>query len=136
MIFIGYTIRLSANPEEAVHFLEYGVLGLLIYRALTHRVKDVSIYFMALMIGAMVGMMDEAIQWVTPKRFWGLNDIWLNFFAVGLTQVAFAKGLRPSIISGRPGALNTQTFRSSHGSSSVILNRQLAQYANSHRLVR
>ncbi len=108
LIFIGYTIRLSAAPAEAVHFLEYGVLGLLIYRALTHRVKDVSIYFMALMIGAMVGMMDEAIQWVTPKRFWGLNDIWLNFFAVGLTQVAIAKGFRPSIVSGRPGALNVQ----------------------------
>ncbi len=108
MIFIGYTIRLSAAPAEAVHFLEYGVLGLLIYRALTHRVKDVSIYFMALMIGAMVGMLDEAIQWVTPKRFWGLNDIWLNFFAVGLTQVAIAKGFRPSIVSGRPGALNVQ----------------------------
>ncbi len=108
MVFIGYTVRLSAAPEEAVHFLEYAVLGSLIYRALTHRVKDGSIYFMALMIGAMVGTMDEAIQWVTPKRFWDLGDIWLNFLAVGLTQVAIAKGLRPSLISGRPGAQNIQ----------------------------
>jgi len=108
MIFIGYTIRLSAAPAEAVHFLEYAVLGLLIYRALTHRVKDASIYFMALMIGAMVGIMDEAVQWVTPKRFWDLKDIWLNFFAVGLTQVAIVKGLRPSLISRRLGAQNIQ----------------------------
>jgi len=107
-VFIGYTIRLSAAPEEAVHFIEYAVLGSLIYRALTHRVKDVSIYFMALMVGAMVGIMDEAIQWVTPKRFWDLGDIWLNFFAVGLTQVAIAKGLRPSVISRRPAAQNIQ----------------------------
>ncbi len=105
-LFIGYTIRLSSNPEEALHFVEYGLLGLLLYRALTHRTRDISIYFKATVIGAMIGMMDEAIQWAIPKRFWGLDDIWLNFFAVALTQVAIARGLRPAIISGRPSAHN------------------------------
>jgi len=98
-IFIGYTLRLSRNPEEALHFVEYGVLGLLVYRALTHKVRNKSIYFMAAVIGVMVGMMDEAIQWATPKRYWGLDDIWLNFIAIALIQTAIAKGLSPSIIS-------------------------------------
>ena len=83
-IFIGYKLRLSRNPEEALHFVEYGVLGLLVYRALTHKVRNKSIYFMAAVIGVMVGMMDEAIQWATPKRYWGLDDIWLNFIAIAL----------------------------------------------------
>ena len=43
IIFIGYTIKLRAAPSEALHFLEYGVLSLLIYRALTHQVQDVSV---------------------------------------------------------------------------------------------
>ena len=105
-IFIGYTVRLSKSPEEALHFVEYGVLGLLIYRALTHKVRDKSIYFIAAVIGAIVGMMDEAIQWATPKRYWCLDDIWLNFFAVTLIQVAIAKGLSPSIISERVAPRN------------------------------
>ena len=33
-IFVAYTIHLSTkSPEEAIHFVQYGVLGLLVYRA-------------------------------------------------------------------------------------------------------
>jgi hypothetical protein len=102
-VFIGYTFELRNIPEEALHFVQYGILGVLLYRALSHRVRDGGIYVIAAAIGASVGIIDEMIQWITPGRFWGLRDIWLNFFAVSLTQVAIAKGLHPSIISGRPG---------------------------------
>ncbi len=98
-VFIGYAIKLRANAEEAVHFVEYGVLGILIYRALCHRVRDVSIYFGVAMVGALVGTIDEMIQWTTPKRFWALGDIWLNLMAVSLVQVAIARGFRPTIIT-------------------------------------
>src|SRR5687768_3793273 len=37
-IFIYYTLQLKSSPEEAVHFVEYGILGILIYRALTHSI--------------------------------------------------------------------------------------------------
>jgi hypothetical protein len=102
-VFVLYTIDLRANPEEAIHFIQYGLLGILVYRALTHRVRDVSIYFAAAMIGGIVGMIDEAIQWLVPRRFWGLHDIWLNFFAASL---GIAKGLSPPIILGRPNRVN------------------------------
>jgi len=100
-IFIGYTIELRKSPEEAFHFVQYGLLGILVYRALTHRFHDVSIYFAAAIICGIIGIMDETIQWLTPRRFWGLLDIWLNFFAASLVQVGIAKGLNPSIISKR-----------------------------------
>jgi len=51
-IFIAYTIQLRGNPEEAVHFVQYGVLGILVFRALTHRIYDYGIYLVALLLGA------------------------------------------------------------------------------------
>ena len=105
-IFIGYTITLGEIPAEAIHFIQYGLLGVLIYRALIHRINDISIYVAAALIGGIVGMLDELIQWITPERFWGLNDIWINFFAASLVQVGIAKGLGPSLIFGWHGGKN------------------------------
>ncbi len=101
-IFVGYTIHLWAEPEEALHFVQYGMLGVLTYRALCHRVGDVSIYAVASMIGVIVGMLDEILQWLTPGRFWGLDDLWVDFLATVLAQLAIARGLRPAIVSGPP----------------------------------
>ena len=99
-IFLGYTVKLGRGaPEEAIHFIQYGLLGILVYRALTHRLHDVSIYFAAATIGGIIGIMDEFIQWLIPLRYWGLRDIWLNFFSAALVQVAIAKGLKPTFIS-------------------------------------
>jgi len=101
-VVIRYTIRLMHDaPEEALHFVQYGLLGLLIFRALTHRNRDASIYFVAAIIGGIIGIIDESIQWVTPRRLWSLGDIWLNFFAALLSQVAIAKGICPLFISGK-----------------------------------
>ena len=106
-IFIGYTIKLGkVNPEESIHFTQYGLLGILAFRALTHRLGDLSIYFAAALICGIVGILDEVVQWITPGRHWGLKDIWLNFFAASLVQVGIAKGLKPPIISGWPSRAN------------------------------
>ena len=102
-LIVYLTFELKADsPEEAVHFLQYGILSLLLYRAFTHRVRDYSIYVAAAIAGTIVGMIDETIQWLTPERYFGFEDIWLNFTAVALVQVALAAGIRPKIISGWP----------------------------------
>jgi hypothetical protein len=101
-IFLGYTFVLGRrSPEEAIHFVQYGVLGVLVYRALTHRLQDTSIYFAAAITCGIIGSIDEFIQWLTPRRVWGLSDIWLNFFSATLVQIAIAKGLRPTFIIRR-----------------------------------
>ena len=83
-----------------MHFVQYGVLGLLIFRALAHSIRDPTIYGTAVAIGASIGIVDEVIQWLTPERFWGLRDIWFNFVGVALTMVGIALGTRPSSIRG------------------------------------
>ncbi len=98
------TVLRPASPAEAFHYLEYGVLGLLLFRALTHRVRDWSIYIFAVLIGAMIGTADEVIQWLTPKRYFEFADIALNVTGVALAQAMLAGAVRPQIISGWPDA--------------------------------
>ena len=106
-LFFGYTIEIGKRaPEEAVHFVQYGVLGFLAYRALSCRLDDSSIYFAAAIVCGMIGTLDEFVQWLTPQRFWGLSDIWLNFFAAALVQIAIAKGFKPTNATRCPGPEN------------------------------
>ena len=82
-VSLGYTLELGEkSPEEALHFIQYGVLGVLVYRALAHRRHDTSIYIAAALICGILGIIDEVIQWLTPRRYWSLRDIWINFFGL------------------------------------------------------
>jgi len=100
-IFSWMTWSLRANPEEALHFVQYGVLSLLLHRALCHRIGDVSIYLAGFMLGSCFGIIDELIQWVVPKRFFDFRDIGINALAVMLVQLAVGVGIRPAIIHNR-----------------------------------
>jgi hypothetical protein len=99
---------MDISPEEAIHFLEYGFLGLLIFRALSHRLRDAGIYLAAVLVGSLIGAADEFVQWLVPRRFFDFRDIGLNCYALILMQVAMAKGVRPPFISRGFGAASVQ----------------------------
>jgi hypothetical protein len=101
--YIVYIYHLRGIPEEAIHVAEYGAIGMLVFRTLTHRVRDFTIYIIATLIVGMVGIVDEYIQWVAPSRYFDMRDIAINFLAGGMSQLAIAAGLRPAIISAKPG---------------------------------
>jgi hypothetical protein len=104
-LFVFLTFRVGAKkPAEALHYLEYGLLSILIYRALTHRIRDHSIFVAAVIIGTIVGTLDETIQWLTPRRFFTFEDIILNCTALVIVQAALATGVRPRLIKGWPDA--------------------------------
>ena len=106
-IYLVFDLK-AGSPEEAVHYILYGILGILLFRALSHRVHDFSIYILAILVGSMVGILDEAIQWAVPERYFDTRDIWLNVTGVTLAQVAIAFGIRPPLISGYPDALGVR----------------------------
>jgi len=98
LLFAYFTMGLQASPEESLHFVEYGVLGVLAFRALVHRTRDSSIYLAAIFVVSVVGTFDEIIQWLTPRRVFDYRDIGFNVLGGVLAQIGVAKGVRPVII--------------------------------------
>ena len=80
--------HLRRQPEEAVHLLQFGVLAVLIYRALRAPEPDVAILAAVAVLGALVGTVDEIIQWIVPERFWDLRDVAVNAGACALAAAA------------------------------------------------
>ena len=107
-ICTAWTIELSKNPEESIHFIEYGVLSVLFFHALSFRLSDWSIYFAAVLLTGLVGTFDEMIQWFTPQRYFDFRDILINTGAGFLAQVVIVKGIRPSLISPK---IDSQSIR-------------------------
>ena len=97
--YVYFTVRLWKTPEEAVHFLEYAVLGYFAYAALRFHLKDISIFFTASLVILFVGTVDEIIQWLAPGRYWDIRDVGFNFLGGALLQVAIYKGVAPKTLS-------------------------------------
>jgi hypothetical protein len=100
-LYIYFTLQLWQKAEEAVHFLEYGLLSFFVFRALSFRIRDKSIYFTAALVCLLIGIFDEIIQWMIPERFWDFRDVWLNGLSGGLFQLAIWKVIDPKIISDK-----------------------------------
>lgn len=98
-VYLAFILKLKEFPIEALHIVEYGFLGLLVFRALSHRTADILIYLSGAAICMIVGTMDEILQWIAPKRFWDFRDVWMNAVGGGLMQVAIGLGVRPSFVS-------------------------------------
>jgi len=96
-IYVYFTIKLWANPEEAIHFIEYGLLGFFLFKALRHHIGDQSIYLASFFMGTLIGTFDEILQWIVPGRYFDLRDVGLNSLSSGLFQVLIWKGIRPKL---------------------------------------
>ena len=105
-VFAFTLYQLRSIPEEALHVAQYALLGVLVYRALSHRVRDYSIYPLGLLFTSMVGMVDEYIQWMVPSRYFDLRDIGINSFSGLLAQLGLVAGLRPRLVAAAPTARN------------------------------
>ena len=99
-ITAGYAVLLSrfGLPEERLHFLEYGVIGGLVFAALLERQKNrwdesgesqsrrapVWPAVGAFVITGIAGWIDEGIQEILPNRFYDLRDVAMNAAAGAL----------------------------------------------------
>ena len=119
-IYIYFTLKLP-NPVETVHFLEYGFLSYLLFKALSHKIKDKSIYFTASLFALIVGTFDEILQWIVPKRMWDFQDIWLNGLSGGLFQILLWKGIKPKFINEKINAHSIKILTAALAGSILIL---------------
>ena len=83
------------TPVEAMHFIQYGVLGLLFFRAWRLSAPDMLVYPVAWLSTGLVAWLDEFLQWLMPGRYWDYRDVRLNLLAGGLALLAIAAIFRP-----------------------------------------
>ena len=101
----------EVNAVERVHFVEYGLIAYLFYRAslsrrLVRRSRgeggslgdggrgDPSIIVLPLLASFMVGTLDEALQWFIPVRVGEAHDVFLNLVSISC-GLMFALALEP-----------------------------------------
>ena len=122
----AYAFALRADPVETLHLIEYAGIGVLAFRALSHRAADPTLYGSAMLLGAGAGIIDEGIQWLTPERVWDLRDIGINAIAVSAALVPIAFGLRPDWVAPRPRADGWRLLFQVGAFSSLLLLLSLA----------
>ena len=83
----------EVNAVERVHFVEYGLIAFLFYRA-WRPAGDLSILILPLLAGFMVGTFDEWLQWFIPVRVGEAHDVFLNLVSL-VCGVLFAVALQP-----------------------------------------
>lgn len=93
----GYILINGLGFGESFHFVEYGLLALLFYRAWRPRgpegEADASLVLLPLLSGAVAGVLDEWFQWFLPFRVGEARDVGLNTVALGCgLLVAIAVG--------------------------------------------
>lgn len=81
-----YLLWVMKIPEEKIHFLEYGLLGFLVFRAFQLDFTDKLAYLLAFCLTAAFGWGDEGIQYLLPNRYFEWKDVLLNIVggALGL----------------------------------------------------
>ena len=85
----------AQNAVERFHFVEYGLVTALFYRAWRVR-GDLSVVCLPLIAGLIVGTLDEAWQWFVPERVGEWRDIFINFGAIG-TGLLLSLAIAPPV---------------------------------------
>jgi len=101
-IFLLYYIvgKHVSSPEEQIHFLEYGLVGVLFHRALQHHVSSFwKGCGVALILSSLAGWLDEILQGFLPSRHYDVRDILLNIISSFL-------GLLILVVFSRPAKQN------------------------------
>jgi VanZ family protein len=85
-IGVGYSLAsrsgvADVDAVERFHFVEYGVITILFYRAWRER-GDASAFVLPVLAALVVSSLDEWLQWFVPVRVGELHDALLNLVAI------------------------------------------------------
>ena len=83
----------DVDVVQRFHFVEYGVITFLFYRA-WRALEDPAILLLPTLAGLLVGAADEWLQWFIPNRVGEIADILLNSAAIGC-GLLFSLGADP-----------------------------------------
>ena len=83
----------ESNVVELFHFLQYGLVAFLFYRA-WRPAADISVILLPLLAGLIVGTVEEWLQWFIPNRVGEMKDVLLNLVAIA-TGLLFSMAVDP-----------------------------------------
>ncbi|OGH55953.1 MAG: hypothetical protein A3G34_02050 [Candidatus Lindowbacteria bacterium RIFCSPLOWO2_12_FULL_62_27] len=82
-------------PAEKIHFPEYGILAILMFRAGRHWFPNRPTYAAVVAAGYLIGLSDEYIQSLSPPRVGEIADTLWNLLAVGLALLGIHRAWVP-----------------------------------------
>ena len=88
-----------SSPEEKLHFLEYGTVGVLAFLSTSDAWTTRKRFIFAALFTVAAGWLDEGIQALLPNRYYDLRDVGFNALA-GLMALTVFTVLR-SVARGR-----------------------------------
>jgi hypothetical protein len=94
------TPHAEVNAVERVHFVEYGLIAFLFYRA-WRPAGDASIVMLPMLAAFTVGTFDEWLQWFIPFRVGEAHDVFLNLAAIVCGLLFSLALLPPAAFSSR-----------------------------------
>ena len=97
----GYSLFRLEIIIEQVHFLEYGLLAFLFIKAVRIDRRDAGGYVIAIVLIALIGIIDEYIQGILPNRVGELHDVYLNILSGVLALCWYRIIIKPAEESGR-----------------------------------
>ena len=98
LIFVyGFALSRLELPVERVHFIEYGILSFMVFRALRHDIKGINIYLWSAIIVFCLGFIDEGIQYILPSRVYDTRDVVVNGIAGILGLLTVGLCLQPKL---------------------------------------
>ena len=105
-IGIGYSLAsrsgiADVDAVEHVHFVEYGVITILFYRAWREN-GDASAFVLPVLAALLVGTLDEWLQWFVPVRVGEMRDVLLDLVAICCGLLVGAAVEPPAEFSMRP----------------------------------
>lgn len=83
----------EVDVVQRFHFIEYGVITFLFYRA-WRQLEDPAILVLPFIAGLLVGTADEWLQWFIPNRVGEMADVFLNGVAIAC-GLLFSLGALP-----------------------------------------
>jgi VanZ like protein len=84
----------AVDAVERFHFVEYGLIALLFYRAF-RPAADLSTFALPIVAGIIVGTCEEWLQWFIPGRVGDMRDVFLNLAAI-VCGLLFSVGADPA----------------------------------------
>lgn len=121
--YASRTGRPDVDAVELFHFVEFGLVTYLFYRA-WRPMDDVSVLVAPVLAAMLVGTLDEWFQWFIPARIGEVRDVFLNLVAIGC-GLLFSLGVEP------PGRFHATWRRGSAartGAVAVVLITVLALF--------